>query len=233
LGSSKPQHSAVARAADILAAHPLFGGANVETIAHTLRFAHLLNVRKGEAVFRKGDPGGSLMIIVEGAVRIASLSPDGRELLFNVVGGGEILGEIAALDGGARTAEAVAQSDCVLAVIDRRDVLALVAANPNVALFLINCLCKRLRFVTDHLEGVMFLDVESRLARAVRRFGADRNGVKLTQRDLGQAIGVSRETVNQVLGDWRGRRLIRVEKGAIEILDRDAFDRLCAGARPA
>lgn len=172
------------------------------------------------------------MVIVEGAVRITSMSPNGRELLFNLVGDGEMLGEIAVLDGGLRTAEAVAQSDCILAVIERRDLLALVAASPSAALYLINCLCKRLRFVTDHLEGVMFLDVEARLARALRRMGGDQEKMKLTQRDLGQSIGISRETVNQVLGDWRYRRIVRIEKGAIEILDREGFDRLCAGARP-
>ncbi|MEI2736628.1 MAG: Crp/Fnr family transcriptional regulator [Rhodoblastus sp.] len=233
LGSFKPRRSAAAQAADILAAHPLFCGADAATLSRTLRFARLINVAKGETLFRKGDPGGSLMVIVEGAIRITSMSPNGRELLFNLVGGGEMLGEIAVLDGGPRTAEAVAQSDCLLAVIERRDLLALVAASPEAALYLINCLCKRLRFVTDHLEGVMFLDVEARLARALRRMGGDQDKMKLTQRDLGQSIGMSRETVNQVLGDWRCRRIVRIEKGAIEILDREGFDRLCAGARPA
>lgn len=232
MGSCKLRHDAVACAAALLEAHPLFAGADAASIARTLNFVRIVNVAKGETLFRKGDPGGALLVVIEGAVRIASLSPDGRELLFNIVGAGEIFGEIAALDGGPRTAEAIAQRDSILAVIDRRDVLSLVAANPTVALYFINFLCKRVRFVTDHIEGVLFLDVETRLARALRRIGGDRDEMLLTQRELGQAIGISRETVNQVLGGWRCRRLVRIDKGAIEILDRDAFDQLCAGAQP-
>jgi CRP/FNR family cyclic AMP-dependent transcriptional regulator len=232
MGYCQPERLVATQAVEALSGHPMFGDLDEATLERVRRFIHIARARRGDILFRKGEPGCFLMIVVEGAVKIVSPAADGREILLNVMRAGDMFGEISLLDGGPRTADAVAQTDCVLATINRRDIVALIKDNACVAMKFALYLCKTLRHTSDHIDGVMFLDVPTRLARALQRIGGETNApVGLTQRELGQMIGVSRETVNQVLGDWRFRNLIRVDRNGIVVLDRVAFDRLCATAR--
>ncbi len=219
------------RAAAALAAHPMFHGLDRPAFDQLLRFMHVVTAGKGDTLFRKGDPGEFLMLVVEGGVKIVSPAADGKEVLLNLLHEGEMFGEVALFDGLERSADAVAHSPCTLAKLDRRDVIAVIERHPSVALNFISFLCKTLRHVSGHLDDVMFLDVSARLARAIDRVGAKQGGtVNLTQRELAQSIGVSRESVNQVLRAWQLRNFIRLDKGRIRILDPAAVERLCAGA---
>ena len=87
--------------------------------------------------------------------------------MFNLIGPGQIFGEIALLDGGQRTADAVAARDSELLIIDRRDFIPLVQREPEVAIKLIEILCARLRNTSEQVEDVIFLDLPARLAKAV------------------------------------------------------------------
>lgn len=221
----------LARASELLVAHPLFSGIDPGAIERLCRFMHLVQARKGKALFRKGDPGSFLMLVVEGAVKIVSTTADGHEGLLNVIKVGGVFGEIALLDGEPRTADAIAAADCSLLVMDRRDVIPFLEKNPKIAVHLIGALCKTLRRVSDHLESVMFLDAPARLARALLRFNGEQGDtVALTQRELGQAIGSARETVNQQLQSWQSQGLVRLEKGRVVILDPQAIENISEGA---
>ncbi len=229
---SQPRRAgARADAAATLAAHEMFSGVDAEAFDHLQRFLNVVGAGKGEAIFRKGDPGEFMMLIVEGDVKIVSPSGDGKEVLLNLLGKGDIFGEIAMLDGLPRSADAIARSDCTLAMLARRDVLAATERYPSVALNFISFLCRTLRHVSSHLDDVMFLDVAGRLARAVGRVGRENGVVDLTQQELAQSIGVSRESVNQVLRAWQFRHLVRLEKGRVIIVDPAAIERLCESAR--
>jgi CRP-like cAMP-binding protein len=152
---------------------------------------------------------------------------EGKDAVFNVLGKGAIFGEIALLDGHPRTADASATTDCELFVIERRDFLPAMREEPDIALKIIEILCFRLRRTTEQAEEVMFLDLPSRLAKALMRLlDADTAGMRerkisITQKDLGNIIGMSRESTNKQLRLWEQKRWVRLERNAVVILAAD------------
>src|SRR5262249_27374294 len=151
------------------------------------------SVERATSIFAKGDPGSSLFAICRGTVKISVPSVDGHDAVFNLIGKGDIFGEIALLDGRPRTADAVAITDCELFIIERRDFLPLVREEPDIALKLIEILCARLRHTTEQAENLMFLHLPGRLAKTLLRL-SDGNGlagerkVAVTQKELGNII---------------------------------------------
>lgn len=209
----------------LLASHPLFAGLDEQALTQLSRFLHVREVRKGAAIVRKGDPGASLMIVADGAVKVVAPSADGKEALLNVIERGGVFGEIALLDGEPRTADAIALADCTLLVLDRRDVLPFIHRHPQVAIEFISVLCRKLRQASEHVESMMFLSVTARMARALQRFRQGAS-VPLTQLQIAQAIGSTRESVNQELRRWQAEGWIRLEKGGLVILRDDMLDEL-------
>jgi len=213
----------------LLRRHPLFGGLDAEHIERLSTYATTRMVGRGVTIFTKGDPGTSLFAVCAGTVRIGVPSRDGRDAVFNLVREGEIFGEIALLDGRPRTADATAMTDCELMVIDRRDFVALVRSQPEIALKLMEVLCGRLRRTSEQVEDVLFLDLSGRLAKQLLRLteNAEASGsgrkVAMTQREIGQMIGMSRESTNKQLRDWEQRNWVRLERGGIVVLAPDAL----------
>ena len=119
----------------------------------------------GQLIFGQGDPGGSLLLVVRGRVKIGATSREGRELTLGIVEAGDLFGELALLDGKERSADAVAFGDCVVASLDRRDLLEVLRQSPEAAIRLLEFVCGRVRSANDRLEDVVFLPVEVRLAR--------------------------------------------------------------------
>jgi len=150
--------------------------------------------------------------------------------MFNLIPAGAIFGEIAVLDGLPRTADAMAMTDCELLAIERRDFLSLIRERPEFSLKLIEVLCRRLRQTTEHLEDMMFLDLRSRLAKALLQRYEDvkstsgRSKIALTQRNLGEMIGMSRESTNKQLRVWERQNVIAIERGGIVILAPDKLE---------
>jgi len=189
------------------------------------------SVARGTNIFAKGDPGSSLFAVRKGEVRITVPSADGHDAVFNQIGAGHIFGEIALLDGRPRTADAVAITDCDLFVIERRDFLPLLREEPEIALKLIEILCARLRQTTEQAENLMFLNLPGRLAKALLRLsdgqqGAHERRVAVTQKDLGNFIGMSRESTNRQLRIWERNKWVRLERGGIVILSVEQFERI-------
>lgn len=220
----------------LLRSHPVFGGLESSQVSRLSTYARTRRVRAGTTIFAKGDPGTALFAVSAGTVKIAAPSLDGREAMFNLLHAGEIFGEIALLDGRPRTADAVAMTDCELMVIERRDFLAFVHSEPNVALKLVELLCGRLRFASEHLEEVIFLNLPARLARLLLRL-SDQDGVstdkprlKITQREISQMLGSTRESVNKQLRAWTKCRWIALERGGIVLVAPAALAGIAAGA---
>jgi len=214
--------------------HPLFEKLDPELIDRLCSYAHTRKVKKGTAIFARGDPGNSLFAVFAGAVKISIRSPDGKDAIFNVVGAGGIFGEIALLDGRERTADATAIADCELLVIDRREFLPLVHRHPEMAVRIIEVLCGRVRNTSEQVEHVMFLNLASRLARTLLSL-ADNikpspqgRKVTITQREIGQIIGMSRESTNKQLRIWEQQNLVRLERGGIVVLAPDALARIAS-----
>ena len=212
----------------ILQAHPLFGKLGADLIDRLAACAHARTVRAGATIFQKGDPGDSLFAICAGTVRIGSHSAEGKDAVLNLIHAGEIFGEIALLDGRPRSADAQAVGDCELMVIARRDFMPMVAREPELALRLIEVLCARLRRTSQQVEDMTFLDLPARLAKTLLWLAASsRHAVSrkitLTQREIGEIVGMTRESVNKQLRAWEARGWISLRRGTIVVRDQAAL----------
>lgn len=216
----------------ILKSHPLFAKFRPEVLARLCTYAATRRLKRGAMIFSRGDPGTSLFMVVSGSVKISIQSAGGKDAVFNLINAGGVFGEIALLDGKPRTADAIAATDCQLLVLDRRDFIPLIGGNPDVALSLIEVLCERIRRTSDQVEEVIFLDLERRLAKTLLRLSeagkATPLGRKLTitQREVGQIIGMSRESTNKQLRAWQDRKWLKIERGGITILKPTALAEL-------
>jgi CRP/FNR family transcriptional regulator, cyclic AMP receptor protein len=207
----------------LLQANPFFKNLDAAILDRLVSHAIIRKVRKGSVLFRKDDAGSTLYAVCEGGVRISVPSSQGQDAIFNIVTRGEIFGEIALLDGGNRTADAVAIEDSEIMLIERRDFVAVLRAHPEMAINLIEILCSRLRRTSEQVEDIVFLDVPGRLAKALlqlhRRGAANpTDGIRITQRELSQMIGVSRESVNKQLRSWERRKWLKIERGGVRIV---------------
>lgn len=213
---------------NVLRSHPLFRDLGADALNQLCRYAKKRTFKRGSTIFAKGDSGQSLFFIISGTVKIGVSSADGRGAIFNMVDAGEMFGEIAVLDGLARTADAIANSDSDLFVIDRKDFLSLLANQPVLATKLIELLCVRLRWISDHVEQVIFPDLSGKLAKALIRL-IDRPGaapdkkITITQQEIGEMLGMSRESVNKQLHEWADRKLVRLQRGSITVIDVDSL----------
>jgi CRP-like cAMP-binding protein len=229
-----PAHNRPRTPADkrgLLLGNPFFRNLDPAVIDRLVAHAVIRNVKKGTVLFRKDDAGSTLYAVCDGAVRISVPSKQGQDAIFNIVSGGEIFGEIALLDGGRRTADAVVIEDSELMLIERREFLPVLRANPEVAINLIEILCSRLRKTSEQVEDIVFLDLPGRLAKALlqlqTRAAANPNGgIRVTQRELSQMIGVSRESVNKQLRTWERRKWLKLERGGLRIVAPAALSEL-------
>ncbi len=188
-----------------------------------------------DTIFLMGSPGGSMLAVLNGSIRISVRAPNGKEVVLAILGPGEICGEIALLDGKACTADVRAATDCSVVVLERRDVLAFFAQYPEAWAGVADVLCERLRAVDQQIAEFALSSVSVRLARALLRLAAadkpaaNRAGsaqVDLTQRELGSFIGATRESVNKHLRRWQHKGYIRLGGRLIVITNRAAVENL-------
>jgi CRP-like cAMP-binding protein len=188
--------------------------------------ARVRTFSSGDTVFLMGSQGDSMMAVLDGNVRISVSSPAGKEIVLAIMHAGDVFGEIALLDGKGRTADAKAVSACSLAILERRDVLAFFAQHPGAWLGLIQVLCQRLRFSTEKTTEVALLDLPVRLAKALLRLVAvDQAGqparpalqINLSQRELGNIVGATRESINKCLREWQRSGVVKMENNIIVI----------------
>jgi CRP/FNR family cyclic AMP-dependent transcriptional regulator len=187
---------------------------------------------KGTIIFHKGSPGRSLYIIESGRVRIFLLSRSGQDISVNVYGPGDVFGELALLDGLPRSAGAMVMERTVVYTLYREDFLRCVETCPRMARSIIGELSARLRYTTDCIEHLAFLDVNGRLAlkllELADRYGLEGEGIeidlRLTQTELASWVAARRESVNKVLSTLRDQGLIDVDGQRITILDRAGLE---------
>jgi CRP/FNR family transcriptional regulator, cyclic AMP receptor protein len=157
--------SAFAKGRDLLSGTLLFSGLSDEDADAILASAHRTRYPARATIFTKGEPGQSMMAILQGRVRISVPSSEGREAVFKIMGEGEIFGEIALLDGKERTADAVAITACELLVVERRAFLPVLRRRPELCIRLLELLCERLRRTDQQVEDLLIRHFENRLAR--------------------------------------------------------------------
>jgi CRP/FNR family cyclic AMP-dependent transcriptional regulator len=219
---------------DVLRRSPLFAGLNEQATQDLLTAMTPLRMERGDELFHEGDPGDRLYVITEGKVKLGRTSSDGRENLLAILGPGEMFGELSLFDPGPRTATATAVAETQLVGLTNDQLHAYLSRHPNVALTLLAALARRLRRTNENVADLVFTDVPGRVAKALLelsgRFGRPvEEGIlvahDLTQEELAQLVGASRETVNKALADFATRGWIKLEARAVLLLDLDRLRR--------
>ena len=179
--------------------------------------------KAGATIFLVDDPGSAMMLVRSGTVRISYPTLDGRVFLLADLGPGDVLGEIAMLDGGNRSADATALTDCTLLVFERREFMPLLEGNWRLAEAVLKVVCERLRKADAHIADLAFADLPSRLAKAlIARGQAGSDGEVLvmdSQSTLAAMVGSSREAVNRCLRKWQDAGLVTIADGRIAVAD--------------
>jgi CRP-like cAMP-binding protein len=220
----------------VLRKHPIFSDLDSESFDQLCRYAKHSTLKRGETIFSKGDPGTSLIAVIRGTVKISISSAEGRSAILNLIGPGEIFGEVALLDGLARTADATANSNCEIFVIDRREFLPFVRSQPALAMKFIELLCARVRWTSDQVEQVILQDLPGRLASALIRLtekhkaAPEGRTIAITQQEISEMVGMTRESINTQLRAWAARNWVRLEHGAIVVLDAESLLTLAGAA---
>lgn len=213
---------------------PLFSALDDEAAATLAAALEIRELPRGYVIFHEGDTGDRLFFVMDGKVKIARAASDGRENLLAVLGPGEIFGELSLFDPGPRTATAAAVTEAKVASLDHDDLRPLLAERPRVGVQLLQALAQRLRRTNEAMADLVFTDVPGRVSKALLdlagRFGSvEDEGIRvnhdLTQEELAQLVGASRETVNKALSDFAGRGWIRIEGRSVLLLDQDRLAR--------
>jgi CRP/FNR family cyclic AMP-dependent transcriptional regulator len=213
---------------------PLFAALDDEAATALLASMEQVELPRGGILFNEGEPGDRLYVITTGKIKLGRTSPDGRENLLAVLGPGEMFGELSLFDPGPRTATATAVSDVVVVGLGNADLQEWLSGRPDVAKHLLQALAQRLRRTNESLADLVFSDVPGRVAKALldlsRRFGRQTDqGVlvahELTQEELAQLVGASRETVNKALADFASRGWLRLEARAVVLMDVERLHR--------
>ena len=227
---------------ELLSSIPLFAGLTPEQLTKVAALAKLKAYGRQQTVVTQGDPAQALFAIVRGRLKVSSSGPEGRDVVLGIMSEGEVFGEVALLDGGARSATCTSIEPCELLVIDREPFLELLESTPSIAVKLLHVLAGRLRRLSRRSEDAALLDVPSRLARSLldlaHRFGERRapgkSGIfialKLSQQELGDLVGATRESVNKHLNDWMRQGLWEQDHGRMVIADVDSFRRIAGVA---
>lgn len=212
---------------------PAFATLGSVEVAALLRGAREARLPAGVQVMRKGEPADSLMVLLEGRLRVSAVSLEGRALTFRLVEPVEVVGEIAALDGLPRSADVATVTPVRLLVIPRDACLAAVRAYPGVAEAMLVLLCTRLRETTNGLERLAMQRLPARMAHLLLRLATDygrpapRGGValpmRLSQAEIGTLVNATREAVNKQLSQWREEAVLEMRGGHIVLTRPEAL----------
>jgi CRP-like cAMP-binding protein len=219
---------ACSRAERVLAflkSHTFFGGLPDAALEALIRRGHSRKFSKGDNIFRRGDSGDSLMVIVSGRIKIANVNADAKEVILNFLEPGDINGEIAVLDGNERSADAIALEDSEIFVFFRRDLMPVLTAHPQAMLEIVQTLCQRLRTLSAVVEDST-LAMRGRVAKGLLRLAeqhgcTSKDGIRLnltlSQNDLGKYLALSRENVSRQLRKLKDANVISIEGSQVVI----------------
>ncbi len=213
---------------------PLFAALDDETVQALQATMSKVHLDRGEVLFREGQRGDRLYVITAGKIKLGRTSSDGRENLLSIQGPGEMFGELSLFDPGPRTATATAVAESELIGLGNDQLYEFLDQRPAVSITLLAALARRLRRTNDSLSDLVFTDVPGRVAKALldlsSRFGrlTDEGTLvahDLTQEELAQLVGASRETVNKALADFATRGWLKLEARAVMLLDLERLQR--------
>jgi len=216
--------------AHILGKNFLFGALDDGARRELAARVHRRSFNVGDPIFHVGGPGQSMMVVLNGNVRVSLSGPRGKTVILADLSAGEALGEVALLDGRERSADAVALTKCDLLVLERRDVVAFLEKRSDLCLKLLELMCGRLRKSNERMSNIAFLDLSSRLAKVlldqVSKAGRTNSKPKLSlsQTELASMINATRENVNRCLRNWQRQGIVDISDRWISVLQRDMLE---------
>ncbi len=219
---------------------PLFAGIPAPELDQIAMHATERRFGAGEMIFRRGDPGSSMVVLVQGRLRVGATSAEGRELTIGLLGPGSVLGDMAVLDGKPRSADVVAMAPGLVLVLERGTVLPFLKDRPELLLRMLHILCERLRRADAALEDLALASLAARLARVLLLLAAEHGAagpggtiirLHLSQSDLAAQVGATREGVNRQLRRWREEGVVGEQDGSMVLVRPDALRTLLAAER--
>ena len=206
----------------------LFVGLPPGSLTAVFENCHCLRLPAKTDVYHRGEPGKEMCILLDGGVKVSTVSVDGKEIIFDLLSEGDFFGEVSLFDGQPRTATVTTIVPSALVILERDFFMGFLEKYPAVAIRLLHLLAHRLRAADTFLEEVLFFDSETRLAKRVMAlkdiYGkADGDSVqielKVSQQEIANLVGVTREQVNKHLKKWERAEIIRLEHGRLTILN--------------
>jgi CRP-like cAMP-binding protein len=222
----------------LLANVELFCGFSEQQLVAVSQVAHVKTLERREELFHKGDEGGEIYVVASGKLKALTTSIDGNDVVFSILGPGEVFGEVALLGATQRTATVSAIEDCTLLAIDHRDFMSYVKTDPDMAVKLLSVLAMRLKRVSELLEDTQFLNLPLRLAKKLLSLGrvygkSTPDGLlielKLSQEEWGDLVGATRESINKQMRAWADAGIVQMDKGYVVVLNAVELEKL-AGA---
>lgn len=198
-----------------------------------LERAALCPMKKGDVLLHQGDVGDHLVIVLDGTIRVSMVASNGREIILDYLEPGSVIGEIAMLDGGERTASVTALGEGKYVKIGSRAFREVLEKHPSVAWRLLRDMARRLRNANNTIESDRAFASGPRLARSLQRLmqnGAEGVALRLSQSELGAFAGISRENINRQLGAWSDAGIVALEQGRVRVLDKDVLEEIAMAA---
>jgi len=219
---------------EILSRAGIFQGVEPSAVSALTKQLQPVDFPRGHTVFAEGEPGDRLYIIISGKVKIGHRSPDGQENLLTIMGPSDMFGEMSIFDPGPRTSSATTVTEVRAVSMDRDALRAWIADRPEIAEQLLRVLARRLRRTNNNLADLIFTDVPGRVAKQLlqlaQQFGTQEDGAMrvthdLTQEEIAQLVGASRESVNKALAEFAHRGWIRLDVKTVWICDSERLAR--------
>ena len=216
--------------ADVLKKIPLFrdfDGEHLSEIAQTVSYRRYA---KHQFIVREGEPGDTFYIIVDGSVAVTRVTPDGRETILSILKEYDFFGEMSMFDSSLRSASIKTLTEVHVGIIKQNDFLSLIDRNPGIGRILVIELSDRLRAANQLIAATTSLDIRSRLASLLlnltENFGEPvdngiRISLRLTNQEMANMIGTTRETVNRTLNRFWDDRLIDMRTSHVVVVDED------------
>lgn len=207
----------------VLSSHSLFKSLKPDEIDKISALVEEQHFENGEIIFLKGDKESGMMIIIQGKVMISATSSEGKEIALNVIESGGIIGEIALLDGKPRSANAKAIEACILLSIRCSKFVPFLKTHSDVSLQLMKLLCEKLRNTSDMMEDLGMLPIEARLSKFIFKLATTEINpgciirLKLSQQEIANLIGTSREKINRTFAQWQSQGLINLHQQKLTI----------------
>lgn len=220
--------TAAAITADTFARFPVFSGLSAATRSDLARIGQMQRWAAGQTIFQRGDRDDRMIAILSGRIRLSVTTPQGRELVLTSLGGGDVLGELALLDGEPRSTDAMVTEPTTAILLAKDRFLEVAAVRADLPLAIARHICGHLRRATFQMESIALYDLQGRLVRYLLMAAGHKAGRKaegkvsidlgLNQSDLAAVLGATRPRVNNALQDLAAEGAIQRD-GATVICD--------------